>query len=369
MKTSFFRIILFFLVTIISPLYIYGQVIDAIDVKLTMRQKVADHIKVLPNAELVISDIGTVKTDDLGTYSFTYPVRNEVDPIISVSLISDEHQLLKPVDGAIELDANQDEMRIDFVVVNMDSESEEFKKRISDLEKKISGLKAQNRLTIHQLNALNSTLVDTILYFEANRQKLESQIKNYEDLTQEQQSEISTLQSQISNLESQVDQLTADLEAALEAKYLRQNEYFKNVSSNLIAYLRKSKDIRDHLPFISTYYSSPSGYQNYDQDIRAYNKVWETLDDNRNDYLEGVSRYWENGRISKQLEDLFGYLIKGIHQSQILKVVNDINVELHKQKPKKAQKIATLAHEDMTINIRTLEKRINRMLSMLRKNT
>jgi chromosome segregation ATPase len=369
MKTVFYKVYIACFFGILFSAQAWGQVIDAIDVQLTIRQKVAEHVKALPNAQLVISDIGTVKTDDLGMYSFTYPVRNEVDPVISISLISDEHKLLKPIDGAIELDANRDEMKIDFVVVNMDVESEEFKKRINDLEKRISGLQAQNRLTKHQLNALNSTLVDTILYYEANRQALESKIDSYKDLTQEQQSEINTLKTEIAGLESKVDQLTQDLEVALEEKYLRQNAYFKNISSNLIAYLRKSKDIRDHLPFISTYYNSASGYQNYDKDIRAYNEVWETLDNNRNDYLEGVSRYWENTRMSNQLEDVFSYLMKGIHQSQILKVVNDVNVELHKQKPKKAQKIATMAHEDMTINIRTLEKRINRMLSLLRKNT
>ena len=165
-----------------------------------------------------------------------------------------------------------------------------------------------------------------------------------------------------------MDQLTSDLEIALEEKYLRQNEYFSNVSSNLMAYLRKAKDLRDHLPFIADYFNSPAGYEHFDKDIRAYNKIWENFDDNRMAYLEGVGRYWENQRTEKDLEEVFNFLVKGIHQNQILTVIRNINQELHKQKPRKAQKIATLSHEDMTVNIRALEKQINRTLSLMRRS-
>lgn len=366
MKKSFLYLLI--LLALLLQVSSKAQVLDAIDIHLTLREKVGNEIHTLPNTKLQISDIGEIITDQKGQFSFTYPVRNEVDPAIAISLISEKHKMLKPLDGSLELDPTREEMYIDFLVVNMDSETPEFKKRITDLEKRIAGLQAKNSLTIQQLNALNSTLLDTILYFEANRRQLESQIASYENLTGEQQMEIRSLQGQVDDLAGQVDQLTIDLEQALEAQYLRQNEYFRDISSSLLNYLRKAKDLRDHLPYIKSYFNSPGGFQSFDQDIRTYNRTWENFDGNRLSYLEGVERYWEDPALVKDLEDVFEFMVDGIHQTQILNVMRDINEQLHKQNPGKAQKIASMAYDDMSINVLALEKRINRSLTQMRKN-
>ncbi|MCB0670035.1 MAG: hypothetical protein KDC80_29615, partial [Saprospiraceae bacterium] len=335
----FFRNIISTLL-ICAPLLVSAQVLDAIDIHLTIHQKVGENIISLPNAKMNITDVGEITTDTEGKYSFTYPVRNDVEPTIGISLMSDQHQLLKPLDGSLQLDTTREEMYIDFLVVNMNDESPEFKQRIEELEKKISGLQSRNNLTRKQLNALNNTLLDTILYFEANRRQLEAEIAEYEDLTEAQRAEISQLKDKVDALNLEVDRLTNDLEKALEERYLRQNENFRNISSSLLNYLRKAKDLRDHLPFIKSYFNSPGGFQNFDQDLRGYNKTWETFDANRLSYLEGVERYWENPAITKDLEEVFDYLVNGIHQTQILNVMRDINAQLHKQNPGKAQKIA-----------------------------
>lgn len=353
---------------LILPKFSYTQVLDAIDIHVNIKEKIAGDVKVLPNAKLLISDVGEVNTDNEGSYDFIYPVRNAVDPAISISLLSENHKMLKPIDGSIELDPTRQEMYIDFLVVNMESESPEFKKRIAELEKRVGRLKSKNALTSQQLNALNSTLLDTILFFEANRMELESQIANLEELTEAQQTEISTLRSQVSALEDQVDNLTIELEQALEEKYLRQNQYFKDVSASLLNYLRKTKDLRDHLPFIKSYFNSPGGFQSFDEDIRAYNKIYEEFDGNHLSYLEGITRYWENPKIGGEVEEVFEFLAKGIHQAQVLNVMHDINGQLHKQNPGKAQKIANLAHDDLSVNVQALEKKINRALTQLRKN-
>ena len=223
-----------------------SQVLDAIDIHLNIRQKVGEQIESLPNAKLTISDIGEVETDEKGGYSFTYPVRNEVEPAISISLRSDKQKLLKPLDGSLQLDTSREEMYIDFLVVNMDDETPEFKQRISDLEKKISGLQSKNKLTQQQLNVLNNTLLDTILYFEKNRRQLEKEIAEYENMTETQRNEINELKNKIGDLNLEVDRLTGELEKALEEQFLRQNETFRDVSSSLLNYLRKAKDLWDH---------------------------------------------------------------------------------------------------------------------------
>lgn len=353
--------LLFFL-----PLASFAQVLDYIDIHLKIVERVADNNKPLANAKLKISDYGEVLTNEEGQYTFPYAIRKDVDPSVSIALFSEEHKMLKPLDGSVALDTTREEMYIELMVVNMEEESEAFKKRIGQLETRISRLKTKNILTQRQLNAINNKLLDTILYFETVKQELEGQIANYEELTDEQQREISAQNDKISALESQVDQLTLELEAAMEERYLRKNQYFKDISSNLLGYLRKAKDLRDHLPYISTYFSVRS-FANYEKDIKGYNEQYELFDNNQLDYLEGVKHYWENRKLTKDVEELFDFLGKGIHYNQIFRATSEVMAEVAKQKPKKAQKLATLAHEDLVINLRALEKDINRVLSDLRR--
>lgn len=359
-----FFIACFLLISVFS----YSQVLDFIDIHLNIREKVGEDTKALPNAKLKISDIGPTDTDAEGNVNFRYAVRNNVDPEISISLISDQHKLLKPLDGSVVVDPSREEMFIDLVVVNMAEESEAFKKRINELESRINSLKRKNAYTKQQLNKMNAILLDTILYFENIRSQLEEENYELENLSEEQKEIISRQQTSIDSLNNQVSELTFRLTEALEERYLRQNEYFKDISSNLTLYLSTAKDIKDHLPYIKTYYNSPGGFQGLDRDARRYEEVFLEIQNREQDFLEGVGRYWENPPIQKELEDVFNLLLKGIHLNQIRPVVNGVFDELRRQRPAKAQKIATNAHEDITINILDLEKRINRILVKLRNN-
>ncbi len=345
----------------------FSQVLDYVDVHLKIVEKVADKNTPLANTKLNISDYGEVLTNAEGQYTFPYAIRKNVDPQISIGLFSEEHKMLKPLDGSIALDTTREEIFIELLVVNMAEESEAFKKRIGDLESRISRLKSKNELTQRQLNAINNQLLDTIMHFENIKRGLEQEIEDYENLTEEQRREISAQNDKILRLEDEVNRLTVDLEEAMEERYLRKNTYFKNISGNLLAYLRKAKDLRDHLPFIKTYFSVRN-FENYKKDINGYNEQYELLENNQLDYMEGVKHYWGNRSITRNMEDLLEFLTKGIHYNQIYKTTAEVMAEVGKQKPQKAQKLATSAHQDLTINLRTLEKDINRILTDLRRN-
>jgi hypothetical protein len=355
------------LLLMISSTELPAQVLRAVDVHLNIREKVAEEVRVLSRARLVISDVGEVRTDDNGSYQFTYPIRHEVDPVISISLISEDHKMLKPIDGQVELDGGRDEIAVEFLVVNVGMERPEFLAKVEQLEERISKLKQRNRFTVRQLNNLNSTLVDTIMYYEANRVELENQIEAYQKRDEVQRSQIATLQEQVDNLESQVDQLTLTLEQALEERYLRQNQFFQEISELSTAYLRKARDIKDHLAFISTYFNA-GNFDNYAGSINSYNETFSSLDNRRLSLIEGVSRYWEDKSIALGVEEVLNFLVKSIHQDQMLTAVNSISKELGKQKPKKAQKMADACQEDITANLDILEQKVNSMLLELRRS-
>lgn len=353
---------------LLLPLFSYSQVLDFIDIHLTVLERVGNTTHALSNAVLNISDEGKVVTDSKGTHTYTYALRNKVNPEISISLISEEHKMLKPLDGSIMVDPTREKMYIEFLVINTETESPAFKKRISELERKVSSLKNKNELTKQQLNKMYETLLDTVFYYEGIKTALEAEVVSVKGLNEEQKRLIEEQQAKIRDLEAKVDQLTEDISAALEEKYLRQNEYFKDISANLREYLRTSKDIRDHLPNIKTYYNSTDGFKGLDRDLNLYNKVYAEMDDKHLAFLEGVDHYWNNDLISRELEDLFDLIIKGIHLNQIFPVVNNILDQLRKQKPVKAQKAADEAYDDLVLNINDLEKKVNHILINLRNN-
>ena len=357
------------LILLFLPSFSFTQVVekDFIDIHLTIREKVGNETAVLPNAKLKISDLGDVSTDGNGQYVYTYAVQEDRDPEISISLLSGKHKLLKPLDGSIVVDPTQEKLYIDFLVVNMAEESLEFQKRMNELDGKIATLQRKNQLTKQQLSRLNNTLLDTILYFEAVRNDLEMQIESAEALNEEQKSALEAQQTEIARLSEKVNSLTQELTEALEAKYLRQNEYFKDISSNLVGFVRSAKDLEEHLPHIKTYYSA-NDFRSMDRDVRLYEEHFVEISDRHQEYLEGVDRYWENPDITKELEDVFDLLMKGIHLNQIRPVVNDIFDQISKGKPNKAQKMAESSHVNIALNIRNLEKKINRILIELRNN-
>lgn len=355
------------LLLLLLPLFPQAQVMDFVDIHLTIREKVGDEVRVIPNAQLNISEVGEIATDEHGQYVYTYQVRNQVDPEISISMLSPEHRLLKPLDGSVLIDPSQQEFHIDFLVVNMAEESEEFQKKIEALENNIGKLQRENQLTKRQLSRLNNTLLDTIIYFEQVRSSLEAQVSRMANLTEEQQQTIERQQTEINKLEARVNTLTQELTEALEERYLRQNQYFKDISAGLVGYVRHAKDLEEHLPHIKTYFGA-NDFRSMDRDARLYEKVFIELSDRHQEFLEGVSRYWENEAINKEMEEVFDLLIKGIHLNQIRPTVNGVFDLITKGKPGKAQKMAESAHENISLNLRSLEKQINRLLIKLRNS-
>ncbi len=366
------------------PFLSHAQVIDFVDVRLRVTEKVAHQTQPLPGARLNISNLGNeqVLTNEDGEYLFSYPIRNKVDPEISIALISDEHKILKPLDGKLELDPARNEIDIEVMVINVTKESPAFRQRIRDLEKRISGLKSKNALTRRQLQALNQALVDTILYFEADRERLESEMSQLSQevtqltsLTEQQQSEIEARKKEVEVqkakmelLQEKVDKLTLDLELALEQKYLRQNEYFKDISENLTEYVQRLKDLKDLLPYIKDYFKGPDYVQVYNDNLNSYNDAFSVLNTQHQSYLEGVNRYWENEELEKELENIFTYLLSGLHLRQVYPLVQELNNEIRKNRPRKAEKLAESHREDLGINTKKLEKDVNRILVQLRNS-
>ena len=356
---NFFRNLFPGFLLLLLPILSYAQVLDFIDVRLVLLEKVENTTRALPKAKLSVSDQGEMRiTNDQGICSFTYSVRKNVDTEISVSLISEEHKMLKPINGVLPLDTSREEMLVELLVVNLFEESPEFKERIQNLEAGIARLQSENKLTGRQLNAINNTVADTLIYFEAERKKLENereklneQRDNYQKSAEEQKKEIEAQKTKMTRLQERVDRLAIEIEELLEERYLRQNEYFKGISRNLKEYVQRAKDIRDELE-----YFSPGNYRGYTSRLNFYQNVFAELNTKHPDYTQGVEKYWETETLSRELEEVFGFLLKIIHHKLIAPTVSEINTEIRKQRHAKAQKIAKTRRQSVADNLEVLEK-------------
>ncbi len=349
------------------PFLSQAQVLDYMDIKLRIVEKVGTETQPLPNTTLNITDVGELTTDDEGNVNFPYAIRNNVDPRVSISLMSNEQRVIKPLDASIALDTAREEMFIEFLVVNMANESAQFKKRIRDLERDISSLKAKNQLTKRQLEAMHNQLIDTILHFENIRRGLESEIEGLSFENEEQRKELEQKNQQIEELSYQIDDLTAQLKEALQERYHQKKVHYDDITSILASYIRKAKDLKNHLAWVK-HYAAGRGTQNYINAINEYNDTFKEMDDKRAGHIASVANYWEKTpRIARDLEDLYNFTVKSVHAQVMLPIFNDLLEEFAKQRPKKAEKLAQEASEPLEVNLRDLERRINRVEKGLRK--
>ena len=352
---------------LLLPKFGEAQVLDYMDIRLKIIEKVGTGTQPLPNTTLNVTDVGEVTTDDEGNVAFPYAIRNNVDPELSISLISGDQRIIKPLDASIALDTTREEVYIEFLVVNMADQSAQFKKRIRDLERDVSSLRAKNQLTKRQLNALHNQLIDTILHFETIREKLELEIEGYEALTEEQAQELEAKNQEIEDLNYQIDDLTDQLREALAEKYHQKKIHYDDITSLLANYIRKAKDMKDHLAWVK-HYVAGRGTENYFKSLNAYNEVFQEMDDKRSGHIASVANYWEkNPRVARELEDLYNFTVKSIHGQIILPIFNELLDEFAKQRPKKAEKLAMEAQEPLEVNLRDLERRINRVEKGLRR--
>ena len=90
----------------------YAQILDFVDIHLTILEKDGNETKVLPNANLNIKGIGQVETNSMGRYDYKYSINQQQSPELSIEMLSKEHKVLKPLDGNINIDPSRTEMFI-----------------------------------------------------------------------------------------------------------------------------------------------------------------------------------------------------------------------------------------------------------------
>lgn len=333
----------------------------------------------LTNADVHITNIGDKKTDQNGNFSFEYPIfeGNMTEPKVAIEIRSPNYNLLHPIDGQVSLNPSEFLLSIELMVIGNDVSSA-FQQQIDKQKQRINQLKKAKKLNLRQLNAINKQLLDTILYFENQQlvfqekmQQLETKLAESSEENEVLKEELIGYKKQVETLEQSVATLSEQLFEALEAKYLRQQTYFQNISADLQEYLLNLQDINDLLPKIKLYFPSNGNRDfapTFNQAIEKYNAIYTKIFKEHPDYLEAVDHYWKTEKLNEPTKQTFDFLIQEVHDNHFLPNLSSILDLIRQNKANKAQKQGEATHQELTLLIQQLEVKIKETISLLKNN-
>jgi hypothetical protein len=143
----------------------------------------------------------------------------------------------------------------------------------------------------------------------------------------------------------------SDLRSATE-KMRGRDKYFAEISSSLEKYLNEAKDIKDIFKNMLAFsLENPASFRLFDSTINVYNKAYNNLNDNNNEYEKAITDFWDSEELALGFHSVFDFAINDTHRAGILPLntllnekVNEYIHESNKSKQKELKKeiIATL---------------------------
>jgi len=176
---------------------------------------------------------------------------------------------------------------------------------------------------------------------------------------------------------TELNQRVLELVAEQEQIYTQQNreEVFEEVSSGLVLFSDRLKDLRDWLVHVQDAFLSPQGAEQYRQVMTRYLEARSHLLETHQSLLQQVDLYWEKDLLTYQLEETYTLALKRIHQEQILPLEDGVNQRLRDfatgqssrlSAQRKAKKQALQAVNELAIPIQELDEKIRKVNEQLR---
>lgn len=216
------------------------------------------------------------------------------------------------------------------------------------LQKEVARLKTQNKLKSDQIKSLQTAVEDSLRTYQKKIEKLR----------------LSNSAERDSLL-----RLVAQLTDAIEGDYVLKNkrESYQSISTNLLTYVTRLKDLRDWLTHAEDVLLSQQAMNNFNKILQAYNESRDILFTKQADYKDQVQKYWEKEVLSDDLQELFDFALKDIHDTVILplndsllKPIGDFYTGKMSRlaAQKKVKKQATATNGQLLLPIKELERRV-----------
>lgn len=361
-----------FIILLGSYLALLGQpkVEDsALTIKVRVIEQLKGSIQVLPNKEIQLLGIGTYQTDEEGRFEVKLPTTPD-----NISIKMNNFEVIRPYKGMIPTLNAPPFFELDIIAVSRNLE-EEYRLQLNRLSQKLSASERKNDLSLKRLNVMNDSLLASLQHNAAQKAQLKETIQSLEDRVAEETSVNQTLQDDLiaaktdfKILQTQLQEKEEVLYQALEEQYLRQQNYFQSISADLKDYLFQLRDVQDILKNLDQYFRSgkqASYFQTYDATLRAYNGTLKKVNEQHQDYIQGVEQYWDHPTVGKQVEETFAILFDQIHHPQLKPAINTINNYLRDNRRNKAIKLAKETDAALNTLVLNFEKSMNKTIRLL----
>ncbi len=331
----------------------------------------------IPHVSLKITGIGVYKTNEHGEFAFKVPILdyNRFDAQVEVEIKADNYQILRPLDGILLLDTADFNITLELLAIGKEA-SEAYRDQIQNLNQRLSKLKREKILSLRRLSAMNDSLLNNIQRNETQRIQLENSIADLEANLQTAtagnealRARLEATQGELNTLQTSVERLNEQLADALEEKYLRQQQFFKAISADLQDFLIRTKDVHEVIQNVKEYFPSsnnPDFVRTYDKTLQAYNDILVKINEEHENYIQGVQRYWKAPQTTQQVKNTFEVIFDQLHYPKLQPAVSEINAYIRANKKKKAAKVGHETFHRLNALIINLEKMIDKTLAALR---
>jgi hypothetical protein len=161
-----------------------------------------------------------------------------------------------------------------------------------------------------------------------------------------------------------------DLRSATE-KMQGRDKYFAAITVSLEDYLNEAKDIRDIFRNMLLFsLENPKSFKLFDSTIYVYNRAYNVLNDNNNDYEKAVVDFWDSKELSLGFHNVFDFAINNIHRASILplnSLLNEkVNEYIHEKNRSERKTLKTEITATLNAVIPILENNLTILESKIR---
>jgi hypothetical protein len=315
--------------------------------------------KGVPNVQVRIPGFHYDITDKDGYFTITCPAKKEY---VTVVVEGSSNKMIKPPSGVVEVPPTRD-----LEIILCGEENKKLMQKVNKLNGDIEKLKKENELTKRQLLEMHELLLDTILHLENDIARMEQQTKETKE----------EFDAQLKAKDARIEALVQALSEALEERFLKQKEYFDLISSELMEYTDRLKDLRDRcLPQdLSRCFSNTAASAELNRTIKAYNEARDLVLAHFKGHVLAVRQYWDNPATADDLEAMYNYLLNDVHKKGVYPLNERVFEQVRKCSDKggvgcgKAEKEATKAAEEILLGLNTsileLERKIQSAINTM----
>ena len=358
-------------------LFSQEEALRILAIKGTISEQIDNSIKGLSAIKFQVEAIDeALETDNQGAFSFEFPLIEErlYKGTDEINFTIPGYTILRPFNGVLQIDTLDYDLVLDILVIKKDAVSA-YSKQVKKLNRRLSKLKRENVLSSARLNVMNDSLLANIQQSEAQKVELQSAISSLETNLASTSADNEALnqkliaaKTQLMDMQSSVEELNEELQEALEDKYRRQQEFYESISKGLQDYLVRTKDVHELLVDVGNYFPSsnnPEFVGAYNVALNAYNEIFVTLNEEQDNYVQGVKQYWEDPQIAKQVALTFEVVFDMIHYPRLQPAFREINGFITTRKKKKAINAGQTAFDELNAPLINLEKMIERTIAVL----